>query len=72
MRMVVEASQSMHGKQDMAYMVVDASHSTARDIAAESIYVMQRMKLQQTWQMKGELPWWVVGLGLGLCKCMLM
>lgn len=61
MHMVVEASQSMHGKQDMAHMVVDASHSmhrkkhiahtavdashlTARGIAAESIYVMQRMQ----------------------------
>ena len=27
MHMVVEASQSMHGKQDMVHMVVEASHS---------------------------------------------
>ena len=84
MHMVVEARQSMHGKQDMAHMVVDASHSmhrkqhiahtavdashlTARGIAAESIYVMQRMQRQQTWQMKGELPWqcWIAGCAYG-------
>ena len=65
--MVVEASHSIHGKQHIAHTAVDASHSTATGIAAESIYVMQRLQLQQTWQMKGELPWqcWIAGCAFG-------